>query len=71
MPKQTLSRRRLLPAGSLRSRQWNLPILESLSQDDQALAGFEELALPLQVGLLYETLGVALVVHKPAREVVK
>jgi RNA polymerase sigma-70 factor, ECF subfamily len=47
MLKQAVSRRRLLPAGSLRSRQWNLPILEPLSQGDQALAGFEELALPL------------------------
>jgi RNA polymerase sigma-70 factor (ECF subfamily) len=47
MLKQAAPRGRLLPTGSLRSRQWNLPILEPLSQDDQALAGFEELAMPL------------------------
>lgn len=47
MLKQSVSRRVLLPAGSLRSRQWNRPILEVPSRDDQALAGFEELALPL------------------------
>ena len=47
MLKQSVSRRVLLPAGSLRSRQWNLPILEVLSRDDQALSGFEELAMPL------------------------
>ncbi len=47
MLKQSVSRRVLLPAGSLRSRQGNLPILEVLSQGDPPFAGFEELAVPL------------------------
>ena len=47
MLKQSVSRRVLLPAGSSRSREWNFPNLEVLPGDDQALAEFEELAMPL------------------------
>ena len=38
MLKQAVSRRRLLPAGSLRSRQWDLPILEPLSAANSIIA---------------------------------
>jgi len=38
MLKQAMSRRRLLPAGSLRSRPWDLPILEPLSATNTVLA---------------------------------
>jgi signal transduction histidine kinase len=38
MLKQAVSRRRLLPAGSLRSRQWDLPILEPLSPANSIIA---------------------------------
>src|ERR1035438_7805144 len=38
MLKQAVSRRRLLPAGSLRSRQWDLPILEPPSAANSSIA---------------------------------
>jgi signal transduction histidine kinase len=38
MLKQAVSRRRLLPAGSLRSRPWDLPILEPLSAVSRIVA---------------------------------
>src|SRR3984885_1001323 len=38
MLKQAVSKRRLLPAGSLRSRPWDLPILEPLSATNSSVA---------------------------------
>src|ERR1700685_4196120 len=38
MLKQAVSREELFPAGSLRSRQWNLPILEPLSAANSIIA---------------------------------
>jgi signal transduction histidine kinase len=38
MLKQAVSRRRLLPSGSLRSRRWDLPILEPLSAANSIVA---------------------------------
>jgi signal transduction histidine kinase len=38
MLKQAVSRSRLLPAGSLRSRQWDLPILEPLAAANRIVA---------------------------------
>jgi signal transduction histidine kinase len=48
MLKQAVSVRRLLPAGSLRSRQWHRPILEPLSAASRIVAFFShDLRLPL------------------------
>jgi signal transduction histidine kinase len=48
MLKQAVSGRRLLPAGSLRSRQWHRPILEPLSAASRIVAVFShDLRLPL------------------------